>query len=132
MGDIMENETRMSKYKELRERVRAEMEIEYSVPQNDNIDDDFLGFMSKCQLGKHFQGKTIRKLVFSAIDILPKPIAVPISKISLQSFLFIVSIKKDKVSSNVIGTLLSFPNFLISLSIFILLVSFMIEMNSHS
>lgn len=47
MGDIMENETRMSKYKELRERVRAEMEIEYSVPQNDNIDDDFLGFMSK-------------------------------------------------------------------------------------
>lgn len=43
----MEKETRMSRYKALRERVRSEMEIEFSVSHDDNIEDDFLLFINK-------------------------------------------------------------------------------------
>ncbi len=47
MGDIMENETRMSKYKELREKIRAEMDIEQTSQLEKEEDDDYLGFMVK-------------------------------------------------------------------------------------
>ena len=61
--------------------------------------------------------------VLVAIEIEPYPIAVPISKTVLQFSLLIVSHKKHKVSSNVIGTLCDLPYSLIELSISILFIA---------
>ncbi len=47
MGDIMEKETRMSKYKDLREKVREEVNVAIKKSEPEVLDDDFLAFITK-------------------------------------------------------------------------------------